>query len=249
MITLKEKVAVITGSARGIGRSIAEKMAEAGANIVITDILKDEGEKTSREISEKYGVKSIFVESNVVNFESSAELVKKTLDEFGKIDILVNNAGITRDGLFLRMKEEDFNRVIDINLKGTFNCSQAAFKAMVKQRSGSIINIASVIGLMGNVGQANYGASKAAVIALAKTIAREGAKRGVRANSIAPGFIKTDMTEILKEEVQNQILSQIPMGEMGLPEDIANTALFLASDLSKYITGQVITVDGGMVMY
>lgn len=249
MISLKEKSAIVTGSARGIGRAIAEKMAEAGADIVISDILKEEGEKTAKEISEKYNVKAVFVEANVADNQSAANLIDKTIENFGKVDILVNNAGITRDGLFLRMKEEDFDRVININLKGTFNCSQAAFKAMVKQRSGSIINIASVIGLMGNAGQANYAASKAGVIAMAKSIAKEGAKRGVRANSIAPGFIRTDMTDILKEEVQSQILSQIPMGEMGTPEDIANTALFLASDLSKYITGQVITVDGGMVTY
>jgi len=249
MISLEEKVAVVTGSARGIGKSIAEKLAEAGANLVITDILKEEGEATAKELSEKYGVKTIFLEANVAQSEGAKELIKETIDKMGKIDILVNNAGITRDGLFLRMKEEDFDRVININLKGTFNCTQAAYKAMIKQRSGSIINIASVIGLMGNTGQANYAASKAGVIAMGKSVAREGAKRGVRVNSIAPGFIRTDMTGILKEEVQKQILSQIPMGEMGTPEDIANTALFLASDISKYITGQVITVDGGMVMY
>ncbi len=249
MINLKEKVAVVTGSARGIGKAIAEKFASAGANIVITDILKDEGEATAKELSEKYGVQTVFLEANVAQMDGAKQLIDQTIEKFGKIDVLVNNAGITRDGLFLRMKEEDFDRVININLKGTFNCTQAAYKTMIKQRSGSIINMASVIGLMGNVGQANYAASKAGVIAMGKSVAREGAKRGVRVNSIAPGFIRTDMTGVLSEDVQNQILSQIPMGEMGTPEDIANAALFLASDLSKYITGQVITVDGGMVMY
>ncbi|BDU50381.1 3-oxoacyl-[acyl-carrier-protein] reductase [Haliovirga abyssi] len=247
MINLKDQIAVVTGSARGIGRAMAEKFAEAGAKVVITDILED-GEKTAQEIAEKYGVETKFIVSNVTDYESAKNLVKTTLEVFGKIDIFVNNAGITRDGLFLRMKEDDFDRVISVNLKGVFNCTQAVFKAMVKQRSGSIINISSVIGLIGNVGQTNYAASKAGILGITKSVAREGARRGIRVNAIAPGFIKTDMTHILKEEVQKQILSQIPMGEMGTPEDIANTALFLASDLSKYITGQVITIDGGMVM-
>lgn len=247
MINLKDKIAVVTGSARGLGRAMAEKFAAAGAKVVITDILED-GERTAQEIAEKYGVETKFIVSNVTNYESAKDLVKNTIDIFGKIDIFVNNAGITRDGLFLRMKEDDFDRVISVNLKGVFNCTQAVFKAMVKQRSGSIINISSVIGLIGNVGQTNYAASKAGILGITKSVAREGARRGIRVNAIAPGFIKTDMTHILKEEVQKQILSQIPMGKMGTPEDIADTALFLASDLSKYITGQVITVDGGMVM-
>ncbi len=247
MINLKDKVAVITGSARGIGKSIAEKLAQAGAKIVISDIL-DDGEATAKEIAEKYGVETAFFKSNVADIKSAEELVDKSSEKFGKIDIFVNNAGITRDGLFLRMKEEDFDRVIAVNLKGVFNCSQAVFKTMIKQRSGSIINISSVIGLMGNVAQVNYAASKAGVIGMTKSIAREGAKRGVRCNAVAPGFIKTDMTHVLKEEVQQQILSQIPMGEMGTPDDVANLVLFLASDLSTYITGQVIPVDGGMVM-
>ena len=247
MIELKGKVAVITGSARGIGRSIAEKLAEAGADLVISDIL-DEGAQTASEIAEKYKVKTIFVKSNVTDMESAKELIKATVDEFEKIDILVNNAGITRDGLFLRMNEEDFDKVIAVNLKGVFNCTHAAYKTMVKQRSGSIVNISSVIGLIGNVAQTNYAASKAGVIGLTKSVAREGAKRGVRVNAVAPGFIKTDMTHVLKEDVQKQILSQIPMGEMGTPEDVANLVMFLSSDISSYITGQVIPVDGGMVM-
>ncbi len=248
MISLKEKTAVITGSARGIGRAIAEKLAEAGAKIVISDILVEDGEKTAKEIKEKYGVETLFISSNVSDSQSADELVSKAHEAFGKIDVFVNNAGITRDTLLLRMKEDDFDRVISVNLKGTFNCTQSVLKKMIKQRSGSIINIASVIGLIGNIGQANYAASKAGIIGLTKSIAREGAARGVRANSVAPGFIKSDMTHILTEEIQKQILSQIPAGEMGTPEDIANAVLFLASDLSTYITGQTLTVDGGMVM-
>lgn len=248
MISLKEKTAVITGSARGIGRAIAEKLAAAGASIVISDILVEDGEKTAKEIKEKYGVETLFISSNVADSQSADELVSKAHEAFGKIDVFVNNAGITRDTLLLRMKEDDFDKVIAVNLKGTFNCTQSVLKKMIKQRSGSIINIASVIGLMGNVGQANYAASKAGVIGFTKSVAREGAPRGVRANSIAPGFIKSDMTHILNEEVQKQILSQIPAGEMGTPEDVANAVLFLASDLSSYITGQTLTVDGGMVM-
>ena len=248
MITLKDKVAVVTGSARGIGRSIAEKLAEAGAKVVISDIMPD-GEATAKEIAEKYNVETHFVTSNVADYASAGELVEKSIEKFGKIDIFVNNAGITRDNLVLRMKEEDFDRVIAVNLKGVFNCTQAVFKQMIEQRTGSIINIASVIGLIGNAGQTNYAASKAGVIGITKSIAREGAKRGVRVNAIAPGFIKTDMTHVLKEDVQEAILAGIPMGEMGTPNDIANCALFLASDLSTYITGQTIAVDGGMVMY
>ena len=248
MISLKDKAAVITGSARGIGRAIAEKLAAAGSKIVISDILAEEGEKTAKEIKEKYGVETVFIAANVADSQSAEELVNKAFEAFGRIDTFVNNAGITRDTLLLRMKEDDFDRVISVNLKGTFNCSQSVLKKMIKQRSGSIINIASVIGLIGNIGQANYAASKAGIIGLTKSIAREGAARGVRANSVAPGFIKSDMTHILTEEIQKQILSQIPAGEMGTPEDIANAVLFLASDLSAYITGQTLTVDGGMVM-
>ncbi len=248
MISLKDKAAVITGSARGIGRAIAEKLAAAGSKIVISDILAEEGEKTAKEIKEKYGVETVFIAANVADSQSAEELVNKAFEAFGRIDTFVNNAGITRDTLLLRMKEDDFDKVISVNLKGTFNCSQSVLKKMIKQRSGSIINIASVIGLIGNIGQANYAASKAGIIGLTKSIAREGAARGVRANSVAPGFIKSDMTHILTEEIQKQILSQIPAGEMGTPEDIANAVLFLASDLSTYITGQTLTVDGGMVM-
>lgn len=248
MISLKEKVSVITGSARGIGRAIAEKLAQAGSKIVISDIMEEEGKKTAAEIKEKYGVETLFVAANVADRASADNLVEESFKAFGRIDAFVNNAGITRDGLFIKMKEEDFDRVIAVNLKGTFNCTQSVIMKMMKQRSGSIINIASVIGLMGNIGQANYAASKAGVIGFTKSVAREGAKRGVRVNAVAPGFIKTDMTHVLNEDVQKQILSQIPMGEMGTAEDVANTVLFLASDLSVYLTGQTIAIDGGMVM-
>lgn len=248
MIDLKGKVAVITGSARGIGRAVAEKLAQAGANIVITDILAEIGEKTAKEISEKYGVESIFVPGNVVSNESMAELAAKTLEKFGKIDILVNNAGITRDTLFMRMKEEDFDLVMNINLKGTYNCTQAFFKTMVKQRFGSIINMASVVGLMGNAGQVNYSASKAGMIGMTKSLAKEVGKRGVRVNAVAPGYVQSEMTDVLSEDVKKEFAKNIPMGEMGTPEDIANAVLFLSSDLSSYITGQTISVNGGMLM-
>jgi 3-oxoacyl-[acyl-carrier protein] reductase len=248
VIDLKGKVAVITGSARGIGRSVAEKLAQAGASIVITDILTEIGEKTAEEISKKYGVETIFVPGNVVSMESMVELASKTLEKFGKIDILVNNAGITRDTLFMRMKEEDFDLVLNINLKGTYNCTQAFFKSMIKKRSGSIINMASVVGIMGNAGQVNYSASKAGMIGMTKSLAREVGKRNIRVNAVAPGYIQSEMTDILSEEVKEEFAKNIPMGAMGTPEDIANTVLFLASDLSSYITGQTISVNGGMLM-
>ncbi|ADO83289.1 3-oxoacyl-[acyl-carrier-protein] reductase [Ilyobacter polytropus] len=248
MIDLKGKVAVITGSARGIGRAVAEKLAQAGANLVITDILAEIGEKTAKEISEKYGIEAIFVPGNVVSSESMAELASKTLEKFGKIDILVNNAGITRDTLFMRMKEEDFDLVMNINLKGTYNCTQAFFKTMVKQRFGSIINMASVVGLMGNAGQVNYSASKAGMIGMTKSLAKEVGKRGVRVNAVAPGYIQSEMTDVLSEDVKKEFAKNIPMGSMGTPEDIANAVLFLSSDLSSYITGQTLSVNGGMLM-
>jgi 3-oxoacyl-[acyl-carrier protein] reductase len=247
-IDLAGKCAVITGSARGIGKAIAERLAEAGANIVITDILAEQGEATAKEIAEKYGVKTVFLTSNVTDMTQCEELMAKAVEEFGSLDILVNNAGITKDGLFMRMKEDDFDKVIAINLKGVFNCAQAGYKKMVKQRSGTIINMASVVGLTGNMGQANYASSKAGVIGMTKSIAYEAAKRGIRVNAVAPGYIKSDMTDLIKEEVKEQILTKIPFGKMGSVDDIANAVLFLSSDLSSYVTGKTITVDGGMVM-
>lgn len=247
-IDLKAKVAVVTGSARGIGRAIAEKLAEAGANIIVSDIMEDLGKNTAKEISEKYGVEALFVYANVTSEEDNKNLINTAVEKFGSIDIMVNNAGITKDGLFARMKEKDFNLVLDINLKGAYLGSQAAYLKMMKQRSGTIINMASVIGLVGNLGQANYAASKAGLIGMTKSIAAEAAKRGVRCNAIAPGYIKSEMTDLLKEEVQEEILKRVPMNKMGNVEDVANAVLFLASDLSTYITGKTITVDGGMVM-
>ncbi len=247
-IDLKGKTAVITGSARGIGKAIAEKLAAAGANIIVSDIIAEVGEKTAKEIAEKYGVGTKFVEANVTLAEDNKRLVEVAVEEFGSIDIMVNNAGITKDGLFARMKEQDFSLVLDINLKGAYLGAHAAYLKMMKQRSGTIINMASVIGLTGNLGQANYAASKAGLIGMTKSIAAEAAKRGVRCNSVAPGYIKTEMTDLLKEEVQQEILKKVPMNAMGSVDDVANAVLFLASDLSSYITGKTITVDGGMVM-
>jgi 3-oxoacyl-[acyl-carrier protein] reductase len=245
---VKDKVAIVTGSARGIGRAIAEKLAAAGANIAITDVNEAMAEATAAEIASKYGVKTVFYKHDVSSFESTQAVFGATVKDFGKLDILVNNAGITRDTLIMRMKEEDWDLVIKINLTGVFNCTKAAIPLMLKARSGRIVNIASVVGLMGNAGQANYSASKGGVIALTKTTAKEVASRGICVNAIAPGFINTDMTKTLPKEVTDKFLSVIPFGKYGEPEDVANAALFLCSNLSGYITGQVLTVDGGMVM-
>ncbi len=248
MINLKDKVAVITGSARGIGKSIAEKLAMAGANVVITDILVEEGQKTAAEIAETYKVETIFMKSDVTNSDSAEELANAVMEKFGRVDVLVNNAGITRDMLFLRMKEDDFMKVIEINLKGAFVVTKAFYRAMIKQRSGSIINMASIVGIMGNAGQVNYSASKGGLITMTKSLAKEAGARGIRVNAIAPGFIQTEMTDVLDEKQQDAFLKNIPLGIPGKPEDIANTVLFLASDLSSYITGQTISVNGGLLM-
>lgn len=245
---LNEKVTVVTGSARGIGKSIAERFASEGSNVVITDVNEEAATETAGELKEKYGVKTLACKHDVSSSESTAEVMKSVMDEFSKIDVLVNNAGITRDTLMMRMKDDDWDLVIKINLTGVFNCSREAIKYMMKARSGSIINIASVVGVMGNAGQANYSASKGGVIALTKTTAKETATRGINVNAIAPGFINTDMTKKLSEEVTKKYLSVIPMGKYGEPEDVANAALFLGSNLAKYVSGQVLKVDGGMVM-
>ena len=245
---LKGKVAIITGSGRGIGKAIALKLAENGADIVINDIPgSDYADETKKEI-EALGVKAIVVRGDVRNKDDVDALINQTVETFGKIDILVNNAGITRDGLMIRMSEEDWDMVLDINLKGAFNCIKAAARPMMKQRSGSIINIASVVGVMGNAGQANYTASKAGLIGLTKTVAKEFSSRNIRANAVAPGFIESHMTDVLTEEVKNQYFDAIPLSRFGKVEDVAKAVLFLASDLSSYITGQTINVDGGLVM-
>lgn len=248
MKLLEGKTALITGAARGIGKGIALKFAAEGANIAFTDLVIDEnGEATKAEI-EALGVKCVGYASNAADFAQTEEVVAKVKEDFGSIDILVNNAGITKDGLMMRMSEAQWDAVIAVNLKSAFNFIHAVLPIMMRQRSGSIINMASVVGVHGNAGQSNYAASKAGLIALAKSIAQEVGSRGIRANAIAPGFIETAMTAALPEEVRKDWAAKIPLRRGGQVEDIANVATFLASDLSSYVTGQVIQVDGGMNM-
>ncbi len=241
------KVAIVTGGAQGIGKSIGCLLAKNGADIVIADINAAQAQATAREI-ESFGRKALSIEADISQLTEADKVVKATTDAFGKIDILINNAGITRDNLFLKMKEEEWDAVIAINLKSVFNCSKAAVRFMSKQRSGKIINIASVVGQMGNVGQANYAASKAGIIGLTKTLAQEFGTRGINVNAVAPGFIETEMTRSLPEKVREEFLRRIPFGRMGLPEEVADAVLFLASDAARYITGQVINVNGGLYM-
>ncbi len=248
MKMLEGKVAVITGAARGIGKEIALKFASEGADIAFTDLVIDEnGKKTEEEIA-ALGVKCKGYASNAADFAATEETVKQIKDDFGRIDILVNNAGITKDGLMLRMTEQQWDAVIAVNLKSAFNYIHAVLPIMMRQKSGSIINMASVVGVHGNAGQANYAASKAGLIALAKSIAQEVGSRGIRANAIAPGFIETAMTAALPDEIRAEWCQKIPLRRGGKVEDIANVATFLASDMSSYVTGQVIQVDGGMNM-
>lgn len=246
MKLLEGKTALITGAARGIGKAIALKFASEGANIAFTDLVIDEkGKATEAEIS-AYGVKCKGYASNAANFEESHQVVDQVTKDFGRIDILVNNAGITKDGLMMRMSEQQWDAVINVNLKSAFNFVHAVTPVMMRQKSGNIINMSSVVGVSGNAGQANYSASKAGMIGLAKSIAKELGSRNIRANAIAPGFIITDMTGQLSEEVRKEWEKQIPLRRGGTPEDVANVALFLASDLSSYVSGQVIHVCGGM---
>lgn len=248
MKLLEGKTALITGAARGIGKALALRFAQNGANIAFTDLVIDENaEQTKREI-EELGVKCAAYASNAADFAQTAEVVDKIKADFGHIDILVNNAGITKDGLMLRMTEGQWDAVINVNLKSAFNFIHAVLPLMMRQRKGSIINMASVVGVHGNAGQANYAASKAGLIALAKSIAQEVGSRGIRANAIAPGFIETAMTAALPEDIRKDWIQKIPLRRGGTTEDIANVALFLASDLSSYVSGQVIQVDGGMNM-
>ncbi|MDR1938036.1 MAG: 3-oxoacyl-[acyl-carrier-protein] reductase [Tannerellaceae bacterium] len=246
MELLKGKVALVTGAARGIGKAIALKFASEGADVVFTDLVIDEtGLATQKEI-EAFGVRGKGYASNAANFEEAHKVVGEIVKEFGRIDVLVNNAGITRDGLMMRMSEQQWDAVINVNLKSAFNFIHAITPVMMKQKSGSIINMASVVGVSGNAGQANYSASKAGMIGLAKSMAKELGSRGIRANAIAPGFIITDMTASLPEDVKAEWAKQIPLRRGGTPEDVANVATFLASDLSSYVTGQTIHCCGGM---
>jgi 3-oxoacyl-[acyl-carrier protein] reductase len=244
---LKEKVALITGGAQGIGREIALAFAHEGAIVVIGDVNLGKAIEVGQEIT-ALGRQSMAIELDVTNFVKTEEAVNKTLDKFKKVDILVNNAGITKDNLLLRMSDAEWDAVLAVNLKGTFNCSKAVSRVMIKQRSGKIINIASIIGIMGNPGQANYSASKAGIIALTKTIAKELGSRNINVNAVAPGFIQTDMTAKLPEELKEKMKGAIPLGKFGSCADVANACVFLASEESSYITGQIIVVDGGMVM-
>lgn len=243
----KGKIAVITGASRGIGRSIALSLSAAGATIVAVDIDQSATDAVVAELKAAGGA-ALAVVGNVTNPVDADNMIDAAVKEFGRVDILVNNAGITRDGIFLRMKDEDWDAVLTVNLKGAFLCSRAASKVMAKQRSGRIINIASVVGQMGNAGQANYCASKAGLIGLTKSNARELAKRNVTVNAVAPGFIATAMTDALSDKVKAELTAQIPLERLGSAEDIANAVLFLASEASGYITGHVLSVNGGMYM-
>ena len=244
---LKGRVTLVTGGARGIGREIALAFAKEGSDIAICDVNAEALAATQKEI-ESLGRQAFIGVVDVTKTVQAEEFTQKTLDKFKKIDILINNAGITRDGLLVRMSEADWDMVLAVNLKGAFNFTKAVSKIMMKQRDGRIVNMASIIGIMGNAGQANYAASKGGLIAFTKTVAKELASRNVRANAIAPGFIQTDMTAKLSDEVKSEMLKFVPLGKLGTVQDVANLALFLAGDDSSYITGQVIQVDGGMVM-
>jgi 3-oxoacyl-[acyl-carrier protein] reductase len=247
MKLLEGKTALITGASRGIGKAIAHRFALEGANIAITNIADDEEFRTTIKEIETTGIKAKGYVSNAANFEDSQRVINEVVKDFGRIDILVNNAGITKDTLLLRMTEDQWDSVMAVNLKSVFNLTKAVLQTMLKQKSGSIINMSSVVGVSGNGGQSNYSASKAGIIGFSKSVAKEVGSRNIRCNSIAPGFILTEMTEKLPEDVKNEWINKIPLRRGGTPEDVANTALFLASDLSLYISGQTIHVCGGML--
>lgn len=244
----ERKAAIVTGASRGIGRAAALRLAKMGMNIVFTYNSGIEAAEETKALCEAEGVKVLAVQADVSSSESCDQLVEQTLEAFGRVDVLVNNAGITRDGLIIRMSDEQFDQVIDTNLKGAFYMMRAVSKQMMKQRSGRIINISSVVGVMGNAGQVNYAASKAGVIGMTKSLARELASRKVTVNAVAPGMIETDMTAVMSEKAKEAMKAAIPVGEMGKPEDIAGTIAFLAGEEGRYITGQVICVDGGMAI-
>ena len=244
---LKDKVALVTGGGQGIGRVIGDNLAKSGAHVIFGDINLENAEKSAKAILANGGSASATL-LNVADPENVKEVFDSIVKEFKPLDILVNNAGITKDGLFVRMKEDDWDRVLAVNLKGSFLCGQQAAKQMMKQRQGAIVNIASIVGVMGNAGQANYSASKAGLIGLTKTMARELAPRNITVNAVAPGFIDTEMTRVLDEKIKDKLIEQIPLSRLGLPEDIANSVAFLVSSRSSYITGQVLNVNGGMLM-
>lgn len=245
---LKDKVAVITGGGQGIGRAIAETYAKEGAKLALFDVQEEVVKKTADEIKAQYKVETIGLKADVTKFEDVEGVMKRVVDTLGRIDVLVNNAGITKDNLVLRMSDAEWDAVLAVNLKGPFNCTKAVFSPMRKAGGGRIINIASIVGLMGNAGQANYSASKGGLVALTKTCAREFAKKNILVNAIAPGFIRTAMTDKLSDEVKAALAAQIPLERLGEAQDVANAALFLASDEASYISGQVLSVNGGMYM-
>jgi 3-oxoacyl-[acyl-carrier protein] reductase len=247
MMDLEGKVALITGGAQGIGKVTALLLAGKGADVAVSDINLEGASKTAKEI-EGLGRRGLALEGDVSSSADAQRIVATTVEQLGGIDILVNNAGITRDGLLLRMAEEDWDAVLNVNLKGTFNCTKATVKHMMKRKSGRIVNIASVVGVMGNAGQANYAASKAGIIGLTKSIAREYAQRGINVNAVAPGYIETPMTEALAEKVKEELKGQIPMARLGTAMDVASAVYFLVSDASSYITGHVLNVNGGIYM-
>ena len=244
----ENKVALVTGGTTGIGKAIAQELAKSGFNIAINYRTETEEMQELKKEIEANNVKCLFVKADISKFEETEKMAKEIIENFEKIDILVNNAGVTKDGLIMRMKEDAFKQVIDINLVGTFNVTRNIVPYMVKQRSGRIINIASVVGIVGNAGQSNYSASKAGIIGFTKSLAKELSSRNILVNAVAPGFIETKMTDILNETVKESILSQIPLGRMGTPSEVANVVKFLSEEDSSYITGQVINIDGGMVM-
>lgn len=244
---LEGKVAIITGGARGIGKAISEKLASEGASLILVDVMLDVAEQTAKEFKAK-GIKAFAVKADVSKLSEAEEAVKKAVEYFGKIDILVNNAGITKDTLLLRMTSEDWSKVLDINLTGAFNFVKASIRHLMKAENGKIVNISSVVGRMGNVGQANYSASKAGMIGLTKSIAKEFASRNITCNAIAPGFIATEMTHTLPEAAMQAFLTVTPMKRPGTPEDVANAVCFFCTNESNYVTGQVLNVDGGMLM-
>ncbi|MEG1001983.1 3-oxoacyl-[acyl-carrier-protein] reductase [Clostridium sp.] len=245
---LKNKCAIVTGASRGIGKAIAKKLASLGANIVLNYRSNEEEALKVQEEILAYGVEVLLYKCDISDFNAVSEMVKCSKEKFGNIDIMVNNAGITKDTLILRMKEEDFDKVIDVNLKGVFNCLKAITPIMVKQKVGRIVNLSSVVGLVGNAGQVNYAASKAGVIGMTKSLAKEVGSRGITVNAVAPGFIDTDMTEILGEKFKEEAKKNIPLKRLGNPEDVAGAVAYLVGDDASYITGQVLNVDGGMVM-